>query len=86
MVWNIPPASKIKEKSVPGTEGVNDFKKQNYGGPCPSSGTHRYFFKVYALDDFIELKQHSTLADLEKVMSTHVMGFGELIGLYKRAM
>lgn len=86
IVWNILPASKIKEKTVPGIEGINDFKKQNYGGPCPSSGTHRYFFKVYALDDLIELKQPATLADLEKVMSPHVMGFGELIGLYKRAM
>lgn len=86
LVWNIPPSSKIKERSIPGIEGMNDFRKQNYGGPCPSSGTHRYFFKVYALDDFIDLEQPATLADLEKVMSTHVMGFGELIGLYKRAM
>jgi Raf kinase inhibitor-like YbhB/YbcL family protein len=86
IVWNILPASKIKENSVPGIQGVNDFRKENYGGPCPSSGTHKYFFKVYALNDFIDLKQPATFSDLEKVMGPHVIGFGELIGLYKRAM
>lgn len=86
IVWNIPPSGKIKEKSVPGIEGTNDFKKQNYVGPCPPSGTHKYFFKVYALDDFIELNPDATQAELEKAMSPHLVGFGKIIGLYKRAM
>jgi Raf kinase inhibitor-like YbhB/YbcL family protein len=86
LVWNIPPSGKIKEKSVPGIEGTNDFKKQNYSGPCPASGTHRYFFKVYALDNFIEIKGSITKGELEQVMSTHVIGFGKIIGFYKRAL
>ena len=86
IVWNIPPSGKIKEKTVPGIEGINDFKKHNYSGPCPPSGTHRYFFKVYALNDLIELEQPVNSADLDKLMNPHIIGFGELIGLYKRAM
>ena len=85
LVWNIPPSGKIKENSSPGIEGMNDFKKQNYGGPCPSTGTHHYFFKVYALDDFIDLKPNATYKELEKAMSTHAIGFGKIMGLYKRA-
>ena len=49
VVWNIPVTHHIKENEVHGTEGINDFQQQHYGGPCPPSGTHRYFFKVYAL-------------------------------------
>lgn len=86
MVWNIPPSGKIKENSIPGIEGMNDFGKQHYGGPCPPSGTHRYFFKVYALDDLLELKPTATRTELEKAMNPHIIGFGELTGLYKRAM
>ncbi len=86
IVWNISPSGKIKEKTVPGIQGINDFRKHNYIGPCPPSGTHRYFFKVYALNDLIELKEPVTMADLDKAMNPHIIGFGELIGLYKRAM
>ena len=56
----------------------------HYGGPCPPSGTHRYFFKVYALDDVLELGETATKDELEKAMGSHILGFGELIGLYKR--
>ena len=52
--------------------------------PCPPSGTHRYFFKVYALDTTLKLKSNSRKKDLEKAMEPHVVGKGELIGLYKR--
>lgn len=86
IVWNIPPSGKIKEKTVPGTQGINDFRKHNYNGPCPPSGTHRYFFKVYALNDLIEIEEPVTMADLDKAMNPYIIGFGELIGLYKRAM
>ncbi len=87
IVWNIPPSGKIKEKVIPGIEGLNDFKKQHYCGPCPpDGGTHRYFFKVYALNDLIELKSNATKTDLEKVINNHVIGFGELVGMYRRAL
>jgi len=84
VVWNIPPAKEILEDSVPGTEGVNDFQRHSYGGPCPPSGTHRYFFKVYALDAKLELSPNSRKRDLEKAMEGHILAKGEIIGLYSR--
>jgi len=84
IVWNIPPTGKIKENSVPGTEGMNDFKKKSYGGPCPPFGTHRYFFKVYALDTKLSLSPGSRKKDVEKSMEGRILARGELIGLYSR--
>lgn len=86
IVWNMPPTVLIKEKLYPvlGTSGFNDFGKRNYMGPCPPSGIHHYHFKVYALDDFINLKSGSTKIELEKAISSHIIGFGELVGLYKK--
>ena len=66
------------------TEGVNDFQQHHYGGPCPPSGTHRYFFKVYALDTILDLPAGTNKMQLEKAISEHIIGFGELTGLYKR--
>lgn len=85
VVWNIPSASKeIRENTVPGVEGVNDFRKHSYGGPCPPSGTHRYFFKAYALDTKLNLGANSRRKDLEKAMEGHVLTKGELVGRYSR--
>ena len=85
IVWNILPTGKIEENSVPGTEGLNSAGQRSYIGMCPPSGTHRYFFKVYALDTKLDLKPDSTKKkDLEKAMQEHVLSKGELIGLYKR--
>jgi len=84
IVWNIPPTNKIEENSVPGTEGLNDFRKHSYGGPCPPSGTHRYFFKVYALDTKLDLHPNSRKKDVEKAMKEHILAKGELVGLYSR--
>ena len=84
IVWNIPPTNMIKEKSVPGVEGINDFGKHSYGGPCPPSGTHRYFFKVAALDTELSLQVHTQKKDLEYAMTGHILAKGELVGLYKR--
>jgi Raf kinase inhibitor-like YbhB/YbcL family protein len=84
LVWNIPVTRRIKENAIHGTEGINDFHQHRYGGPCPPSGTHRYFFKVYALDTLLELPADATKQDLEKVMSDHIIAFGQLVGLYKR--
>ena len=84
VVWNIPITHKIEEDQIPGEEGWNDSKKHHWGGPCPPSGTHRYFFKVYALNQLLELPATTTKEDLEKAMGPHIVGFGELIGLYRR--
>ena len=84
IVWNIPPAGKIEENSVPGIEGLNDFRRRSYGGPCPPSGTHRYFFKVYALDTKLDLDPSSRKEDVERAMNGHVLARGEIVGLYSR--
>jgi len=84
IVWNIEPVAKIEEDSIPGVEGMNDFRKIGYGGPCPSSGTHRYFFRVYALDRKLELKAGAGRKELESEMIGHIIAEGELIGKYSR--
>lgn len=84
VVYDIPTVSRIDEDSVPGTQGYNDFRKTDYGGPCPPSGTHRYFFKLYALDAKLALKEGVRKEELEKAMEGHVLGKAELVGLYKK--
>lgn len=84
VIWNIPVTHHLKEENTIGTQGINDFNKQHYQGPCPPKGTHRYFFKVYALDCKLEIPGSSNKTDLEKAMAGHILGFGELIGLYKK--
>ena len=84
VVWNIAPREKIDENSVPGIEGLNDFNRHSYGGPCPPSGTHRYFFKVYSLDTKLNLPPNSRKKDVEEAMKGHILAKGEIIGLYKR--
>jgi len=85
VVWNIPPTNRIEENAVPGTEGLNTYRKHSYGGPCPPWGTHRYFFKVYALDTLLDLSPNSSKKDVEKAVQGHVLARGELIGLYRRS-
>ncbi len=84
VVYDIAIVSKIDENSVPGKQGTNDFRRKNYGGPCPPSGTHRYFFKLYALDKKLDLKEGLSKAQLEGAMKGHILDAGELIGLYKK--
>lgn len=83
IVWNIQPTNSIKENSVPGVEGMNDFNKHSYGGPCPPSGTHRYFFKLYALDTELSLPVSTRKRELQKVMTGHILAKGEIVGLFK---
>jgi Raf kinase inhibitor-like YbhB/YbcL family protein len=80
----MPVISKIEEDSVPGKQGINDFGKIRYDGPCPPFGTHRYFFKVYALDTELNLEEGLSKADLEEAMDGHILAKAELIGLFKR--
>lgn len=68
-----------------GTQGVNDFRKVGYGGPCPPPGpAHRYFLKLYALDAELKLPPRKTKADLLKAMEGHILGQAELMGRYRR--
>jgi len=86
LVWNIDPkTNSIGEGSAPnGTQGKNGFGKLGYGGPCPPSGTHRYFFKVFALDKTLELSAGASRKQLDAAMQGHVVGEGELMGRYAR--
>jgi len=67
-----------------GTQGINDFRKIGYGGPCPPGGTHRYFFKLYALDRLMNLPSGTTKKQLLKAMENHIIGQTQLMGKYRR--
>lgn len=82
IVWNIEPQGKIKENSTPGETGVNSLGENAYTGPCPPSGVHRYFFKVYALDTMLDLKSSSDKKALENALEGHALAYGELVGKY----
>ena len=86
LVWNIPPqTSSVREGSAPkGVQGTNDFGKSGYGGPCPPSGTHRYYFKVFALDRELDLPFGAKRGQLDAAMKGHVVAQGDLIGRYSR--
>jgi Raf kinase inhibitor-like YbhB/YbcL family protein len=87
VVWNIPPETgKIREGSLPGgaKQGVNDFRKRSYGGPCPPSGVHRYFFRLYALKKKLDLGGSARKRDLLRAMEGHVLMEADLMGRYKR--
>lgn len=82
LVWDIPLIHTIEENSVPGIVGLNDFRNSNYGGPCPPMGTHRYFFRIYALDTKLNLREGSTKEEVLQQMENRILGTGELMGLY----
>lgn len=84
IVWNILPSTQIAEDSIPGIEGINSFNRYHYGGPCPPSGIHRYFFKVFALNTLLELDPSSRKDSVEKAMNGHLLAHGELVGVYGR--
>ena len=87
ILWNISPETKtIEENSVlkNAVEGMTSFGKPGYGGPCPPSGTHRYFFKLYALDETLSLSTSTNVTELTKAMKDHIVAQAELIGLYSK--
>jgi len=85
VVWNIPPIGKIEENTIPGVEGLNSLGENSYVAPCPPSGTHRYFFKVYALDAKLNLNPSATRKkEVEHAMQNHILAQGELIGTCRR--
>ena len=85
VAYDMPVDGKIPEGAAPGTQGVNDFGKPGYGGPCPPSGTHRYFFKVFALDERLGLPEGLGKNDLQSAMENHILGEAELVGLYAKS-
>jgi len=88
VVFNIlPDVTRISEGTVPAAPAVlgwNDFGRVEWGGPCPPSGTHRYFFKLYALDTMLSLRKGARKKDVEKAIQGHILEKTELIGLYKK--
>jgi Raf kinase inhibitor-like YbhB/YbcL family protein len=93
LVWNIPPAERRLAQGIPKSaelpggarQGTNDFRRLGYGGPCPPSGTHRYFFRLFALDATLNLSAGATREELERAMSGHLLGQAELMGKYRRS-
>ena len=93
VLFNLPPRTTELPEGVParaaisggGAQGINDFRKIGYGGPCPPSGTHRYVFKLYALDAEIALATGATRADLDRAMKGRVLAEGALTGKYSRS-
>jgi len=86
-VWNIPAQEELKlEGDLPigAVEGVTSFGSVGYGGPCPPSGTHRYFFKAFALDVELDLSPETTADELEKQINEHLVDKCGLIGTYSR--
>lgn len=87
VIWNIgAETTQIKENSLPAgvVVGRNDFGNNEYGGPCPPSGTHRYQFKVYALDKKLDLTAGAGKKELLAAMNGHILSQVELIGTYGR--
>ncbi|MEF9438016.1 MAG: YbhB/YbcL family Raf kinase inhibitor-like protein [Candidatus Mariimomonas ferrooxydans] len=92
VLFNLPPdtselpedVAKKEELENGAKQGRNDFPKIGYGGPCPPSGTHRYYFKIYALDTMLDLSPGATKKDLLKAMEGHILAEGQLMGKYKR--
>ncbi len=83
IVWNIPPeTTSIKEDSVPGIQGLNSWGRNDWGGPCPPSGTHSYMFKLYALDTELDIDAESDKVDVESAMEEHILEEAELVGKY----
>ncbi len=83
--WDMDPAENIDENIEPkAVQGRNSWGRNSYGGPCPPSGSHRYFFKVYALDTMLHLDRDSGKRQLQKAMTGHILDQGELVGRYSR--
>jgi Raf kinase inhibitor-like YbhB/YbcL family protein len=76
------PADRVLENGA--IHGINDFRRLGYGGPCPPGGTHRYYFKIYALDTELVQEPGLSKAKLLKAMDGHIMAEGQLMGRYKR--
>jgi len=92
VVWNIPAHRRTLEENQPKSaalpdsarQGLSDFKTHGYGGPCPPSGMHRYYFRLYALDTLLELPAETGKTGLVRAMQGHVLGRAELMSRFSR--
>lgn len=92
LLFNLPVVHEGLEEGIsdefapfPGTShGLNSWGKSCYGGPCPPSGTHRYYFKLYALDARLNLKPGATKGDILRAMDGHILAEAHLMGTYSR--
>ncbi len=92
VLFNLPAGARELSENVPADntladgarQGLTDFGRVGYGGPCPPGGTHRYFFKIYALDVQVELASTARKQDLLGAMEGHILAEGQLVGKYKR--
>ncbi|WP_224982903.1 YbhB/YbcL family Raf kinase inhibitor-like protein [Geomonas agri] len=85
LLWNIDPSTtQIAQGTLPGEaqQGVNSWRRKNYGGPCPPSGQHRYYFRLYALSERLNLSGNSTRKELDQAMRGKVLAQAELLGVY----
>ena len=91
VLYNLPPGTTQLPEGVTaadlpeGTaEGLNDWKRTGYGGPCPPIGRHRYFFKLYAIDTVLKGLHHPTKTEVEGAMQGHIIGRAQLVGTYRK--
>lgn len=88
IVFNIPVDGStmiVAQDSVPGVQGWNSFGRTGYGGPCPPSGEHRYFFKWYALDTMLSLGEGARPHEVKRAMEGHILAEAQMIGLYRKS-
>jgi len=86
-IWNIDPATNgLKENEVPAgaVEGITSWGNTGWRGPCPPSGTHRYYFKLYALDIALSLTSSATVQDLTSALKGHILAKAELMATYQK--
>ncbi|MGC8781762.1 MAG: YbhB/YbcL family Raf kinase inhibitor-like protein [Anaerolineae bacterium] len=92
VLFNLPPSLNGLPEGVParptleggGVHGTNSWQRIGYGGPCPPGGTHRYYFKLYALDTTLSLDSRATAKEVQAAMQGHVLGTAQLMGRYSR--
>ena len=87
VIYNIPPnTDEIIENSNPGTEGLSDFGKYTFGGPCPSDDKlHHYIFRLYALDTILNINEGPSLNEVERAVNGHILTKTELVGTYQKS-
>lgn len=90
LAWNVPAdradlPENVDLSELGADEGKNDFNETGYGGPCPPSGRHRYFVRVYALSERLDLPRGARRPDLEAAMDGKVVAWGELMGTYEKS-
>ncbi|MBI2104079.1 MAG: YbhB/YbcL family Raf kinase inhibitor-like protein [Candidatus Omnitrophica bacterium] len=92
VLYNLPPSARALPQAFPPDEerpdgarqGTTDFGRVGYGGPCPPSGTHRYFFKLYALDAVLDVPPGATKPQVEAAMRGHLLAEAQLMGTYRK--